>query len=366
VLTYALVQSDDSAIPSWMSFSASTLVFTGIPTSTDLGSITLKYSTTDGTGETGSETFVVTATRKPTKDNDIPTQTLRTGETMSYTIPSTTFSDADGDALTYSATNVPTWAAFTAATQLIAGTPTTTDAGQDVVTITVTDTTGATASTNLTITIINNISPVAVNEIPDQSIPIAVAYSYTFAANTFSDSNSDTMTYAMSNNPTYLTLDSSTRTISGTPDANYEYNITVTASDPYGGSGSDVFLLVIGTGIPNNAPSSTKNIDNQTATATREYSFTLDNDTFTDSDGDQLSYTANQNSGSALPGWLLFTDLTFAGEPANSDIGNITIKITASDGKGGTGSETFELIVQPFSSSTAGIAIMVILVIVIL
>ena len=39
-----------------------------------------------------------------------------------------------------------------------------------------------------------------------------------------------------------------TRTLSGTPPTDYAYNITITASDAYGGSASDIFLLVLGNG----------------------------------------------------------------------------------------------------------------------
>ena len=358
--------SDGTALPTWINFDASTRNISGIPTSSDVGTVTVKYIATDGTGQVGSENFVISVTRKPVVDNLIPAQTIRTGQALSYTIPAATFSDGDGDVLTYSATNVPSWATFTPATRLVAGTPTTTDAGQDVITITATDTTAASVSTPFTINVENNIEPVAVNEIPDQSIPVGVAYTYTFAANTFSDANGDAMTYTISGNPSYLGIDSPTRTISGTPTFDFEYNITVTASDPFGGSGSDVFLLVVGSGIPNTAPVAAKTISNQTATATREFSFTMENETFTDADNDTLSYSANQNDGSALPAWLLFTDQTFAGVPAATDLGNITVKVTASDEKGGSASETFEIQVVPFSSSSAGIGIMVFIVIIIL
>ena len=42
-----------------------------------------------------------------------------------------------------------------------------------------------------------------------------------------------------------------TRTISGTPPTDYAYNITVKASDAYGGSASDTYLLVLGNGKNN-------------------------------------------------------------------------------------------------------------------
>lgn len=51
------------------------------------------------------------------------------------------------------------------------------------------------------------------NAIPDQKLAVYSAYEYTFAADTFYDGNSDTMTYSVSGNPSWLLLDSGTRLI---------------------------------------------------------------------------------------------------------------------------------------------------------
>ena len=64
----------------------------------------------------------------PTVATEIPDQTATTGTAFSYQVPDTTFADADGDTLTYTATladdmALPAWLSFTAATRTFSGTP---------------------------------------------------------------------------------------------------------------------------------------------------------------------------------------------------------------------------------------------------
>ncbi|SVD18370.1 uncharacterized protein METZ01_LOCUS371224, partial [marine metagenome] len=61
--------------------------------------------------------------------------------------------------------------------------------------------------------------------------------------------------------------------------------------------------------------------------------FTIPSGTFTDPDGDTLTYTATLSNDSALPLWLSFNadTQTFSGTPTNSNVGEIIIKVSASD-----------------------------------
>ncbi|MDE0470415.1 MAG: putative Ig domain-containing protein, partial [Ekhidna sp.] len=67
-----------------------------------------------------------------------------------------------------------------------------------------------------------------------------------------------------------------------------------------------------------------------------------------DADGDALTYTAARGDGSALPTWLTFnaTARTFSGTPQAADAGTLTVKVTATDGNGGTVSDSFDITVQ--------------------
>jgi predicted outer membrane repeat protein len=90
-------------------------------------------------------------------------------------------------------------------------------------------------------------------------------------------------------------------------------------------------------------------IADQTAVVGSPFVFTFPANAFTDADGDSLTYTATLSPSGALPAWLTFTQgstgRTFVGIPTNADLGSATIRVTASDGKGGIISDDFVLTV---------------------
>ena len=84
----------------------------------------------------------------------------------------------------------------------------------------------------------------------------------------------------------------------------------------------------------NNAPTVANAIPDQVAVAGAAFSYAFPADTFEDADGDPLTYTATRDDDSTLPSWLGFTagTRTFAGNPAATDVGTVSVKVTASDG----------------------------------
>ena len=367
-LTYTLTQSDGSAIPSWLSFNSTTRVISGTPSSSDAGTVTYNYTATDASSSASTVQFTTYVNRKPVQAITISDQTTRITTAFSLTISSGTFTDPDGDTITYSVSNLPSWATFTTANLSIDGTPSSTDVGSDTVTLTATETNSLSASTTFKINVTSNNFPVLSTEIPDQTAPKDVAYSYTFPNTTFTDADNDTLTYTIANNPSYIAFDASTRTLSGTPTEDYAYNVTITATDGFGGSVSDTFLLTLGSGIPNTAPTLNGTISEQTAFTSRSFSFTFSSTLFYDSDNDTLAYSSVQNDNSSLPSWLVFdsSTRTYGGTPDSSDINTYTIRIEASDGNGGTANTTFQVKVDSFSGSDEGIAIILIIVIIVL
>ncbi len=200
-----------------------------------------------------------------------------------------------------------------------------------------------------------NRAPVVANAIPDQSASEGSAFSFQFAVNAFSDPDGDALTYAASlvgggALPAWLTFTPATRTFSGTPGAGdfSDLNIRVTATDPGGLSAHDDFGLAV-----NGKPVVANAISNQNATATLAYSLQFASNTFTDPDGDTLTYSAALSSGSALPSWLTFTPATrtFSGTPAQSDGGTITVRVTATDPGGLSAHDDFDLAVAALSTS---------------
>ncbi|MBF0628702.1 MAG: tandem-95 repeat protein [Magnetococcales bacterium] len=92
------------------------------------------------------------------------------------------------------------------------------------------------------------------------------------------------------------------------------------------------------------APTVAHRILNQTWSGSGVKSFQVPLNTFADSDGDTLRYSAKLASGAALPAWLRFaaTTRTFSGNPP-AGLTALSLKVTANDGHAGTASATFTL-----------------------
>ena len=75
------------------------------------------------------------------------------------------------------------------------------------------------------------------------------------------------------------------------------------------------------------------------------WQYTIPANAFHDADGDSLSYSATQADGKPLPKWLNFNaaNRTFSGTPGNDDVGNLALRITASDNRGGVASQNLAL-----------------------
>lgn len=118
------------SIPSWLSFDAETQTLTGTPPANISGNLSFFYWGTDmyGLGTGTSFTLKVNPPNQaPTVLNAIADQSVTDAKAFSYTIPSNTFKDPDGDVLTYSATledgsALPSWLSFNASTRVLSGT----------------------------------------------------------------------------------------------------------------------------------------------------------------------------------------------------------------------------------------------------
>ncbi len=296
----------------------------------------------------------------PVLANAIPNQTATEESAFTYTVPANTFSDPDGDALTYSATlangnPLPSWLTFNANTRTFNGVPDDPAVGTLSLRVTATDGKGGSVSDNFDVTINNiNDAPVLNTPVPHQNATEDSFFSYTFPANTFTDADAGaSLSYTAElagggSLPAWLSFNSATRTFSGTPTNNDvgTISIKITASDGLGGIANDIFDITVAN--INEAPVVVTPILDQTATENVLFNYTFPVNTFRDPDaGDSLTYTTTLSNGSALPAWLTFDSATrtFSGTPLNTDIGTISIRITASDGVTSV-SDTFDLLVK--------------------
>ena len=127
------------------------------------------------------------------------------------------------------------------------------------------------------------------------------------------------------------------------------------AASDHDAASNAMLIRVNGAVSTNNPPTVATEIPDQTAMVGTALDYAFPVNTFNDADSDTLTYTATQSDGTALPSWLSFTagTRTFSGTPATADVGTVSVKVTASDGNGGTVSDTFDIVVSPPADTTA-------------
>jgi len=358
-LTYTATQADGSALPNWLMFDPATGTFSGTPPLNANGVVQLRVVVSDGTSSVAN-TFVLNVlpvNDAPVVANVIADQSLPEDTAWSFTVPTNAFSDVDGDTLSYTASLgnggvLPAWLSFDASSRTFSGTPPHDFNGALELRVTASDGTASVSDTfTLTITPLND-APVVVNAIANQSLLEDAAWSFTAPANTFFDVDGDPLSYTanLGNGgalPAWLSFDAASRTFSGTPPLNFNgtLDLQVTASD---GTAivSDTFTLTI---VPvNDAPVVAHAIADQSLPEDASWNFQVPANTFSDVDGDALSYSASLGNGGALPAWLSFdaASRTFSGTPPENFNGAIDLRVMASDGVASI-SDTFTLTIAP-------------------
>ncbi|ALB42470.1 hypothetical protein AA650_20215 [Anabaena sp. WA102] len=365
VLSYSATLENGDALPSWLTFNSTTRTFSGTPTNDNVGNLNIKAIATDKAGANISDIFVITVENvndAPIVANLIADQNAKQGNAFSFQIPTNTFTDIDaGDVLTYSATlengnALPSWLTFNSTTRTFSGTPTNDNVGNFNVKAIAIDKAGANVSDIFVITVENvNDAPILNSAIADQTAKQGDAFSFQIPTNTFTDVDAgDVLTYSatLENGnalPSWLTFNPTIRTFSGTPTNDHVGNLNVKAiaTDKAGATVSDIFVITVEN--INDAPTLENTIADQNAKQGTAFSFQIPTNTFTDIDaGDVLTYSATLENGNALPNWLTFnsTTRTFSGTPTNDNVGNLNVKVAATDKTGASVNDTFTIKVQ--------------------
>ncbi len=309
-------------MPSWASFSTTTGALTGTPANEHVGTTTdIVISVTDGIIATpvALPAFAITVTNT----NDAPTisgtpaTTVAEDSAYSFT---PTGADDDGDTLTYAITNMPSWASFDTATGALTGTPANEHVGDyaDIV-ISVTDgiitTPVALAAFDLTVTNTND-AP-TITGTPATSVAEDSAYSFTPSGE---DDDGDTLTFAITNMPSWATFDETSGALTGTPvnaDVGNHADIVISVTD--GIIATPVALPAFDIAVTNtNDPPTLSGTPATSVAEDSAYSFTP---TGEDADGDTLVYAISN-----IPSWASFSTATGAltGTPANEHVGTTT------------------------------------------
>ena len=226
-----------------------------------------------------------------------------------------TGSGGDGT-LSYAATPLPTGLTFTESTRTIAGTPS--GHGTTTVTYTVTDSDGDSDTVDFTITVDQDLTPIA----PDVSNFTAKQNSPFSQELPLGSGGDGGLSYAATGQPTGLNFNDSTRILAGTPTVHGLFTITYTVTDADGDSNSEDFTITVD---PDLMPTLNA-IAGYTARVGSLFSEVLT--AATGGDG-TLTYTATP-----LPDGLTFDNVsrTVSGTPTTVEAPTVTYTVRDADG----------------------------------
>jgi hypothetical protein len=248
-------------------------------------------------------------------------------------------SDADGNRLTYSIANKPSWLSFNTSTGSLYATAKTTGKWSNIV-ISVSDGTTKVSLPAFSIAVWTPSGAPTISGTPATSASVGTAYSFQPTAK---DPNGDALGFSIANKPSWAAFSTSTGRLSGTPTASGTFaSIVISVSDGKVTTSLPAFSINVGAST-NRAPTISgtplKSINVNSA-----YSF---RPTAADADGNTLTYSiANK------PTWASFSTTTgqLSGTPSSANVGTYSnIVISVSDGKASTALPAFAIAVNASS-----------------
>jgi hypothetical protein len=257
-LTYSAAGANGAALPSWLTFNATTRTFAGTVPTGSIGSLPIVVTARDSSGLSTSETFTATIPAlAPTVAAQTAGQTWVEGSQVAFKLATGTFADPQHEALTLKATlasgaALPGWLSFNAATGTFSGTAPGTPQSLSLK-VTATDTSGLSASDIFTASIPAVAPTVAV---PTGNVTWAegAKVSDTLPAGTFADPQHEALTLKATLAsgaalPSWLSFNASTDTFSGTaPSTAGTLSLKVSATDTSNLSVYEIFTATIGAG----------------------------------------------------------------------------------------------------------------------
>ncbi|WP_193771145.1 putative Ig domain-containing protein, partial [Candidatus Magnetaquicoccus inordinatus] len=379
------VHYDQGSLPSWLHLTDGVITSSNTELAAHQGVHHLHVMAEDLSGLSKAVTvdFVVD-NHAPSVVQAFADQTATQGSVFSLS-SSSTFADQDSevwnDALTYSATVLvggqtqtlaaasdtsnSFWLKFDSSTGLFSGTPLAADISTNalVVTVTAADRAGVEVSDSFTLTVANgNDAPLLVTPMADQNLIQNKPFSIAVPANTFSDPDlvfADQLSYSatLSDNtalPSWLNFDAASNKFYGTAPATIgDITVKIIATDLAQLSQSDEFVIHVNS--LNQSPTYVGGAwSNSTlAQGAGSWSYTLATSDFHDPDAaDTLQYSAKwlrNGTPTTLPSWLQFTvdslsgHMVFSGIPGNSDVGQYTIQVSASDAANAFADNSFQI-----------------------
>ncbi|AUW07457.1 Ig-like domain-containing protein [Vibrio campbellii] len=331
-LTYSLVSN-----PSWVSIQDN--IISIAPSSANAGNHVFKVKVSDGvlTAEVDAA-LVVNLPMTPVDPdlvNHAPTiEALSTIKAVAgkTTKVSVTASDKDGDTLTYSLVNNPSWVSIQ--DNIISIAPSSANAGNHVFKVKVSDgvltaEVDAALVVNLPMT---PVDPDLVNHAPTieaLSTIKAVAGKTTKVSVTASDKDGDTLTYSLVSNPSWVSIQDNIISIAPSSANAGNHVFKVKVSDGVLTAEVDAALVVnlpmtpVDPDLVNHAPT-IEALSTIKAVAGKTTKVSV---TASDKDGDTLTYSLVNN-----PSWVSIQDNIISIAPSSANAGNHVFKVKVSDG----------------------------------
>ena len=329
------VSSDNTGIAT-VSINGNTLTITEAGT----GSAHITLTANDGVGGSVNDIFTININEAgniaPVVINPLADQVADEGFTSLMLGLDNVFTDTDGDALSYYAvsgnTNVVN-------TYIAGGTLVISEAGAGTAVITITANDGKGGAVNdvfvINVNAAGNNIPVVVNPVADITRNKGFTSIAVDLTNIFNDTDGDNLSYGVVSSDTGVTkVNIMADTLYLLENGTGISTIMISVNDGKGGAATDEFNLVI-----NSVPTI---IDHITDTTVNEGFGNISIDlsvVFTDSDGDNLSYTAVSSKTEVVSVNITNSTLSIT----ETGTGSARITVTAEDGKGGTIQEVFKV-----------------------
>lgn len=328
-ITFSLEQA-----PEWMTdslyASGDTLTISGVPEEGNVGENHIKINLTDEYGKTTQQAFTVVV--KANADPEFITfASLHANEGEEYTYNVKAEDANSGDELTLAAT-APEWLIFTDngdGTGVLSGTPEAADEGANDVTLTVSDSKGATAEQSFTIMVdVANTEPAFTSAPEADTVTVQAGTLFSYHA-MVEDADGDPISFTV-DAPNWMLATNDgggTLNLRGQPMLGElgVHDVAIEATDGQAPISQSFAVDVIDT---TEAPVVKKSKLDK-AYANTSYEGTVE---ASDADGDELSYTAKD-----IPAWLTLTEnadgsARLSGMPASANLGTHTLSISVSDG----------------------------------
>ena len=337
-----------ASLPTWAAFDTATGRLSGTPPTGTTGTFAnIVISVSDGKASASLPAFSITVTapttNRPPTISGTPSTSAPQGVLYAF---QPTASDPDGDPLSFTIANRPTWATFNTTTGALQGTPSAVNTGTYAnIVISASDGKASTPLAAFAITVAN--TPPTISGSPPTTASVGTAYTFTPTANDVDAGT--TFTFSIANKPAWLTFSTSTGQLQGTPasgNVGTVANVTISVSDGKASASLPAFSIVVSQ--PNRAPT----ISGTPATSVLQGSAYAFTPTASDADNDPLTFGITNK-----PAWAAFSTSTGAltGTPGAGDVGTTSgIVISVSDGKAAPVSlAAFSVTVQAVGTGSA-------------